>query len=151
MSDFKAMKFKVNSPEHSKAIQEKLFEMGYKWGNKIGQTVSFVDQGCLYVNSDGQVLYSADDAGTYSWFYRSTGYGEEHFLVNDEFVDKNYWTQPATAPKAVSTPLQSRKEHRIARMFALLQAMQEALADGKKVPQEWAEEFVQLNEENNNA
>lgn len=29
--EFKAMKFRVQNPEHSKAIQERLFEMGYKW------------------------------------------------------------------------------------------------------------------------
>lgn len=30
-TEFKAMKFRVDSPEHSKQIQERLFEMGYKW------------------------------------------------------------------------------------------------------------------------
>ena len=31
MTQFKAMKFRVESPEHSEKIQKKLFEMGYKW------------------------------------------------------------------------------------------------------------------------
>lgn len=30
---FKNMKFRVSSPEHSKEIQEALFEMGYKWSS----------------------------------------------------------------------------------------------------------------------
>lgn len=31
MSQLKAMKFRVESPEHSEKIQKKLFKMGYKW------------------------------------------------------------------------------------------------------------------------
>ena len=31
MGQFKAMKFRVESPEHSEKLQKKLFEMGYKW------------------------------------------------------------------------------------------------------------------------
>lgn len=31
------MKFRVYNPEHSKAIQKRLFELGYKWGIKIEQ------------------------------------------------------------------------------------------------------------------
>lgn len=41
---FSNMKFRVSSPEHSKEIQEALFEMGYKW--RSGHTE------VKYVNSD---------------------------------------------------------------------------------------------------
>lgn len=33
MSKFQAMKMRVESPEHSEQIQEKLFEMGYRWAD----------------------------------------------------------------------------------------------------------------------
>lgn len=42
--DFKNMKFKVSSPEHSKEIQEALFEMGYEWSS-YGKQVMFTDGG----------------------------------------------------------------------------------------------------------
>lgn len=41
---FSNMKFRVNSPEHSKEIQEALFEMGYKWSSH-GTNVMFTDGG----------------------------------------------------------------------------------------------------------
>lgn len=40
----KAMKFRVKNPDHSKAIQERLFEMGYKWfcnGKKVSHQNAF--------------------------------------------------------------------------------------------------------------
>jgi hypothetical protein len=53
---FKAMKFRVNSPEQSKEIQEALFSMGYEW-QAYGQQVKFVDDymlsAWLHTDEDG--------------------------------------------------------------------------------------------------
>lgn len=147
----KAMKFKVTSPEHSKDIQEKLFEMGYAWGGHQKE-LKYLNAKVLYAGHFG------DNEITYD--YTTTGFDindgqfgtQEHFLdpYLNQFVTKDYYTQPTTAPKettASSTPLTPRKEHRVARMFALLRAMQETLADGKGIVAEWAEELLELAQE----
>lgn len=50
----KAMKFKVRNPEHSEAIQKRLFELGYKWmdGSK---TIQNKAGEYLYANADGGI------------------------------------------------------------------------------------------------
>lgn len=45
----KALKFRVHSPEHSKAIQERLFELGASWFN-VG--VQSTNRSFLYVSDD---------------------------------------------------------------------------------------------------
>lgn len=62
----KQLKIRVKSPEHSKIIQEKLFEMGYKW--IAGKSVQFVDKPCLFTNTDdeGSITYSSN--GTEEYF-----------------------------------------------------------------------------------
>jgi hypothetical protein len=50
---FKAMKFRVESPEHSKEIQEALFSMGYGW-EQYGKEVKWIEDGntYIYLNTD---------------------------------------------------------------------------------------------------
>lgn len=55
---FKNMKFKVSSPEHSKEIQEALFEMGYCWrsyGCEVRFTDSFPPCDYLYTDKEGHL------------------------------------------------------------------------------------------------
>ena len=55
---FKNMKFRVNSPEHSKEIQEALFEMGYGWkqyGKKVMFADSFPPCDWLYTDNGGHL------------------------------------------------------------------------------------------------
>ena len=55
---FKNMKFKVSSPEHSKEIQEALFEMGFCWrsyGCKVMFTDSFPPCDYLYTDKEGHL------------------------------------------------------------------------------------------------
>lgn len=56
---FKNMKFRVSSPEHSKEIQEALFEMGYKW-QAFGMVFKFLGETestpWLHTDEDG-ILY----------------------------------------------------------------------------------------------
>jgi hypothetical protein len=54
--DFKNMKFRVSSPEHSKEIQEALFEMGYKWFSG-GEVVLHTEYNFLYTCDDGFITY----------------------------------------------------------------------------------------------
>jgi hypothetical protein len=64
---FKAMKFRVTSPEHSKEIQEALFSMGYGWELYGKQLKSFKDfygnlwlEKWLHTDEDG-ILYRSDE------------------------------------------------------------------------------------------
>jgi hypothetical protein len=55
--DYKAMKFRVESPEHSKEVQEALFSMGFCWRSH-GKNVMFtekMDYNWLYTDVDGSV------------------------------------------------------------------------------------------------
>ena len=66
---FKNMKFKVKSPEHSKEIQEALFEMGYTW-QFWGREVVIADKGFpvsywLYTDKDGILYRNSSDPSLY--------------------------------------------------------------------------------------
>lgn len=58
---FKNMKFRVNSPEHSKEIQEALFEMGYKWyGQEVAEMIDseYSEYSFMYSYEDGTITHS---------------------------------------------------------------------------------------------
>lgn len=57
----KAMKFRVESPEHSRQIQERLFEMGYKWRH-ADRVVSHTDKKYLSTDLDGEITWDDDDS-----------------------------------------------------------------------------------------
>ena len=66
MTQFKAMKFRVESPEHSEKIQKKLFEMGYRWRYaRTSATVSdFQSEPFLFAEPDGIIgLAGSEDEG----------------------------------------------------------------------------------------
>lgn len=52
---FTNMKFRVNSPEHSKQIQEHLFTLGYLWVSESHAVVEKTDKPFLYANEDGRI------------------------------------------------------------------------------------------------
>lgn len=56
---FQAMKFRVESPEHSKKIQEHLFSLGYRWNVEKGDIVRIYDEDSLYTNTEGHVTWSS--------------------------------------------------------------------------------------------
>lgn len=57
---FKNMKFKVSSPEHSKEIQEALFEMGYKWNGHHKQSLlEYTNYSYIYTDEEGIILYGS--------------------------------------------------------------------------------------------
>ena len=54
----KNIKIRVKNPEHSKKIQEKLFEMGYQWPfGEDNQVFSYVTRQFLFANSEGFITY----------------------------------------------------------------------------------------------
>lgn len=53
----KNMKFRVHNKAHSKAIQERLFELGYKW--VVGDTsIAHLECPFLFVDSYGNLTFS---------------------------------------------------------------------------------------------
>ena len=58
MSQLKAMKFRVESPEHSEKIQKKLFKMGYKW--YCGPILQFLDAPFLFADEGGGLGWEDD-------------------------------------------------------------------------------------------
>ena len=75
------LKFRANSPEHSIAIQNRLFELGYKW---IGGDVKPICTNFknLFTNKDGTIChgYSSDDT-----FKESS---KEEATLNDLYAQK---------------------------------------------------------------
>lgn len=61
MSDFKNLKFRVNSPEQSAQVQNALFKLGYV--NFIDKSTSPRDTNCemVYCYEDGDVTTGRDD------------------------------------------------------------------------------------------
>jgi hypothetical protein len=60
----KAMKFRVESPEQSSLIQERLFEMGYEWNfsntsNKSNKTISYIGSPFILAK-DGRLTHCSD-------------------------------------------------------------------------------------------
>lgn len=59
MIQFQAMKFRVKSPEHSKKIQEKLFEMGYMWYGGA-QIIDKLNSPYLFTDAFGKIRHRPD-------------------------------------------------------------------------------------------
>lgn len=53
---FKNMKIRIKDAEHSRLVQEALFDTGYRWG--FGCTkISYTDRAFIYTTSDGEILH----------------------------------------------------------------------------------------------
>lgn len=61
---FKAMKFRVENPEHSRQIQERLFEMGYKWMGSTYPKIGDMSSLFLFTNDQGFITHQND----INWF-----------------------------------------------------------------------------------
>lgn len=149
MSNLKAMKFKINSPEHSKQIQEKLFELGYYWGIS-GKSVLHTGRPALYANyfGDETLTYSTclgdfEDRGDYNCV--------EYFLVNGKFITADeYFVYPETTyeplpdeghPVPTITPRVEFLRQRVSEILAAMTRFNEL----KMVPpNDWHEELEEI-------
>lgn len=95
---FRNMKFKVESPEHSKEIQEALFEMGFCWriGCKVMFTYSFPPSDYLYTDTAGY-LWRIDSEEDY--LASSFLSAQEHTIE----TTKSYKLIPVEPPKETVT------------------------------------------------
>lgn len=92
---FKAMKFRVNSPEQSKEIQEALFSMGYGW-EYFGKQIKFTDDVWAWLHTDED-----------GFLYRGIDIDKHHpELVGCEYtikIAKSYELVPVENVKEIPT------------------------------------------------
>ena len=96
---FRNMKFRVNSPEHSKEIQEALFEMGFCWrshGCEVRFADSFPPCDYLYTDTEGH-LWRIDSEEDY---LVSSFKSAQEFTVQ---TTKSYKLIPVETPKETIT------------------------------------------------
>ena len=96
---FTNMKFRVNSPEHSKEIQEALFEMGFCWrshGYEVRFADSFPPCDYLYTDTEGH-LWRIDSEEDY---LVSSFKSAQEFTVQ---TTKSYKLIPVETPKETIT------------------------------------------------
>ena len=88
------LKFRVHSPEHSEAIQKRLFELGYEWcvcGKTVNHTeaplLTCYENGSIYKNSsyDGYDARPNKEA-TLDYLYSLPIKKEVHVRLNDSYV-----------------------------------------------------------------
>ncbi len=130
----KAMKFRVENEQHSKAIQEALFGLGYHWNsymNHMDQNVMNTSSEFLYCYEDGRITCGFE----VDWFKSHTN--EEHQLVNGETV-------PVAHVKAPPIGLRPRRVVATFRMKEILEAMKRYSEAEKAIPKEWVEELGEL-------
>lgn len=60
---FKAMKIRIKGEQHSRLVQEALFEMGYTWGIS-GQSITYTDKEVIYAECNGEIFH-----GTLGYFH----------------------------------------------------------------------------------
>jgi hypothetical protein len=152
-----AMKFRVNSPEHSEQIQKKLFEMGYKWALS----------GASVIETNAKYLW----AGSLGDKYITHGYNDEDFFnahpVEEYLLTpqgtfakrEDYYKQPETNCKcfvcedqrqnaelyAAHDGLKPKKIHDQQRLLEIIDAMSRYASTGNAIPAEWFAEAQYLN------
>jgi hypothetical protein len=60
---FENLRFEINNPEHSEAIQERLFDLGYSWQGQ--SEFAHTDSPYLFCYIDGNIYYSNSPSPTH--------------------------------------------------------------------------------------
>jgi hypothetical protein len=134
MSNFKSMKFSVDSHQHSEDIQNKLFEMGYVWAGSDKCRVQSAGSKFLWAEGDGRIR---KEDGDKLWFIEEKT--TQYYLVSGKFVEK---------PEAPTLGLRSKHISDCLRIKKILDAMGRYCEAGIKFPQEWVDELSIINSEN---
>jgi len=96
MAQFKKMKMRINNPDHSKAVQEWLFDQGYAWFQRNNNTVQYPNRPYLYTTGGGELRCGSGGHWTEESFVRDCR-GE----VDVQHLDPHlYPTQKATCVPA---------------------------------------------------
>ena len=65
MSKLQNMKIRINSPEHSKEVQECLFKLGYRWNHQTVASLYDVDDDNIYAYDHGRIFCSTQAGQSY--------------------------------------------------------------------------------------
>lgn len=102
MEQFKKMKMRINNPEHSKAVQEWLFEQGYSWGD--GKRIKYTDSNYLFTNAHNNmgITHTNDEEE-----FKNIAYEE----INVQHLDPHlYSVHKSEKPKMKSHVIKSEFE-----------------------------------------
>ena len=113
MSDFKDMKFKVvnglraenmkfriNNPDESKAVQETLFQLGYEWAT--GKHLKYQNKPFLYADTDADGMYISHSSFGDSYFFESSAETQNHKEIKVvPIVTTTYKFEAVEPPQAV--------------------------------------------------
>lgn len=166
-----AMKFRVNSPEHSEQIQEKLFEMGYGW-NRHSKDFRHQHADFLFADEAGQVTFEGSDTeyfenhnlkeciltpqGTFAKvedYYKQpetlavAGMSQDEIeqAIIKKYLPQGSYVLPLFNSEKPPFGLKPKKEHDQQRLLEIIDAMSCYASAGKVIPNEWLAEVIELN------
>jgi len=152
------MKIRIKDAEHSAKVQEALFAQGCLWAGAYEARVAYSDKSFLFMNKrddDSCKITYCDSEGFFDsvtdqqYFLAQDGTFMERTLGNllkdklDQMADEPY----ATGEMPFAVPIRTRQEWLRDRMWELLGGIEDKMAEGRKVPQEWVEELAKVNGE----
>lgn len=135
---FREMLIKINSPEHSEAVQKKLFELGYKWVWMLREENTLLQGPCEVIRcaSDGLLWHASED-------YYHAEY--PHLPWVDILAEQQQEVQePAKPPTGLMPRSVFEATTRQQRAKDILAAMQRYAEAGEAVPVEWIDELKEL-------
>jgi hypothetical protein len=146
----KAMKFRVYSEDHSKAIQTALFKEGYAWV-KTDKTFRHTDAEYLvaagFGPDDNCITYVSNDKVFFDEFR-----ADEYILTPQGTFARveDYFKQPETTYAPLPTDpepigLVPKSIHDSNRLRDIVEAMQRFASADKRIPAEWISELQYLN------
>lgn len=139
------MKIRITSPEHSKKVQKKLFEEGYRWLAEDYPTVMHTDWPVLFTGSRGVITGLSTEGWGMKNFYVSHKNPEYVLTHQGEFMlAEEYFKQPKTPVKNDPVSITPRALHERQRQLGLLKAILNNMEGGYEVPHEWVEELGML-------
>jgi hypothetical protein len=150
----KDMKIKIKDEQHSKQVQEALFNMGYEWGDG-GRTIKHTDAKALYTYEYGGLFYNSRDEDSTEHFDENEK--PEYKLSFGTFVPAVYIPDPdfpqivivddphggQPGPLLGLTPRIIRDKERL---VEILEAMLRFAKGDMIIPDEWDNEYDELRE-----
>lgn len=93
------MKFRINNPEESKAVQETLFQLGFEW-TAWRTTLAYQNKPFLYADTEG--MYISHSSGEDCYFFESSAETQNHKEIKVlPIVTTTYQFEAVEPPQAV--------------------------------------------------
>lgn len=163
------MKICIKDEEHSKAVQEALFNIGYDWRGEKHASIQHTEYPAIYTDSYGAITYASLDLYNSMEYFNDCNMGEYFLTAMGEFRKKLPQTLgdliKRDAEEAKATAEEFDKEEFIAtliatrpvslrpkavvdglRMQEILTAMLKSVQAGAKIDNKWLCELDDLND-----